>query len=1034
MIVLHLGFCGGRWLLWGETPAGDPESSVKGRGRKGKRPQREPFPFDATVEAMIGAISAAGIEKEGIEAGVLTVEAWLPSKSGRPVTSGLLAAAPPEAAGPVELKPWKVTAIVLTTSEVVSFLTACMGRRTLAPGIVLGRDAAYWTQVLRFVGSLVARERFLPGIAKRGGRYYALWEPVFTGDDLGRLKTLCEAMPPVCRALAQEHVLPETASLTFLNESVGNLVDGVLRTVARDHTLSAGPVSLHDRWLLALQTPEGILEDTEANLSQFAAQVKEWQRKVYYLANAPFRLCFRVEEPVEGNRADQKLNNNSETEWFVRYLLQAADDPSLLVPVDEAWQARGRKAQPFKDRKVSVPELVLTALGQVAGICPYIENSLRTPIPAGYTLDNAGVYEFLTEKAPLLEQNGFTVQVPAWWTKKGPRTQFTARARLSSPKLQASAGLALDRVIAFNWDIALGEETLTAQELESLAKMKSGLVKMRGRWVMIDAGNIRELLEERRKGAKLLETGEAVRMALGALRAPGGLPFGGLEADGWVGELLNRLEGRTPWQELAPPDGFVGQMRAYQLRGYSWLTFLSEWGFGGCLADDMGLGKTIQTLALVQYNRERGEKRPVLLVCPTSLVGNWQKEAARFTPGLSLLVHHGADRMKNIDDFIGEAEKSAVVLSSYSLLHRDYELFQKVAWAGIILDEAQNIKNVNTRQAKAAQSLKAGYRVALTGTPVENNVGDLWSLMQFLNPGLLGTQAGFKRDFFIPIQVNRDEGAAAKLKKMTGPFILRRMKTDRSIISDLPEKMEMKVFCTLTREQASLYAAVVKEVEERLADTEGIERKGLILSTLSKLKQICNHPAQFLKDNAIMANRSGKVQRLTEMCEEILEVGERALIFTQYAEMGEIIRRHLMEIFGRQVFFLHGGVPKKERDRMVDLFQGEQAPPFFILSLKAGGTGLNLTGASHVFHFDRWWNPAVEDQATDRAFRIGQTKHVQVHKFVVAGTLEERIDEMIERKKDLAGRIVGSGEGWLTELSTAELKEIWALRPGAAGD
>jgi len=374
------------------------------------------------------------------------------------------------------------------------------------------------------------------------------------------------------------------------------------------------------------------------------------------------------------------------------------------------------------------------------------------------------------------------------------------------------------------------------------------------------------------------------------------------------------------------------------------------------------------------------------------------------------------------------------LLSSYALLHRDLEALQRVHWSGVILDEAQNIKNPETKQARAARRVAAGYRVVLTGTPVENHVGDLWSLMEFLNPGFLGTQAAFKRAFFVPIQAGHDPEAAARLRRLTGPFVLRRLKTDKTIIADLPEKLEMKVYCTLTREQASLYAAVVDEAAERLEASEGIERKGIVLATLSKLKQVCNHPAQFLKDNSAIPGRSGKLARLLEMIEEVLEVDDRALVFTQFAEMGVLLQRHLQETLGREALFLHGGLSKGHRDRMIERFQADAGPPVFVLSLKAGGTGLNLTRANHVFHFDRWWNPAVEDQATDRAFRIGQNRRVQVHKLLCAGTLEEKIDAMIEGKKEVAERVVGAGEGWLTELSTAELVKLMTLRPEAVGD
>jgi SNF2 family DNA or RNA helicase len=421
----------------------------------------------------------------------------------------------------------------------------------------------------------------------------------------------------------------------------------------------------------------------------------------------------------------------------------------------------------------------------------------------------------------------------------------------------------------------------------------------------------------------------------------------------------------------------------------------------------------------------------MLLVCPTSVTGNWQKEAARFTPQLPVLVHHGTERIKGAA-FAEAAAGQALVVTSYSLLHRDLEMFKQVPWAAVVLDEAQNVKNPETKQAKAARALESSCRIALTGTPVENNVGDLWSIMEFLNPGFLGGQSDFKRRFFLPIQVERDPAAAAQLKRLTGPFILRRLKTDKRIIADLPDKLEMKVFCPLTKEQASLYQAVVQEAGEALEGSEGIQRKGLVLATLMKLKQVCNHPAQFLGDNSALPGRSGKLARLGEMLEEVLAVGERALVFTQFSEMGGLLQRHLQETFGQEALFLHGATPRKQRDRMAERFQGETgAPGIFVLSLKAGGTGLNLTRANHVFHFDRWWNPAVENQATDRAFRIGQTRNVQVHKFVCQGTLEDKIDEMIERKKEIAANVVGAGEGWLTELTNAELKELFALRAEA---
>jgi len=602
--------------------------------------------------------------------------------------------------------------------------------------------------------------------------------------------------------------------------------------------------------------------------------------------------------------------------------------------------------------------------------------------------------------------------------------------------MQGGSGLSLEEIVKFEWEVALGGEKLTLRELESLARLKAPLVRWRGQWVQLNADEIQTALEFwKKRAAPRASVREIVQMALGADAGAGPLTFEGVEAEGWIGDLLRQLEGRVAFEEASPPDGFQGQLRPYQVRGYSWLRFLQRWGLGACLADDMGLGKTPQTLALLQHAWESGERRPTLLICPTSVITNWQKEAARFTPQLPVLVYHGLGRTKGTA-FKKQAAQQALVLSSYALLHRDFEVLKEVAWAGVVLDEAQNIKNPETNQAQAARALPAQFRIALTGTPVENNVGDLWSILEFLNPGFLGRQSDFKRRFFVPIQTGSDPAAAQRLQRLSGPFILRRLKTDKSIIADLPEKNEMKVFCTLTKEQASLYAAVVEDASAALDEAEGIRRKGVVLATLTKLKQACNHPAQLLGDNSAIPGRSGKLARLTEMMEEVLAAGDRALIFTQFREMGDIIRRHLQETFGHEVLFLHGGVTKKARDRLVERFQSEDgaAPRIFLLSLKAGGVGLNLTRANHVFHFDRWWNPAVENQATDRAFRIGQTKNVQVHKFLCAGTIEEKIDEMIERKQAVASQVIGAGEGWLTELSTAELKELFALRREAMSE
>ncbi|HWR26094.1 MAG TPA: DEAD/DEAH box helicase, partial [Methanosarcina sp.] len=1064
MIILHAGRVGKQFFLWGESPA-EKEIQVIRRGRKPKKQSIKPYPYDSgfenlssSLELLLGSTSRKESE---------SINVWIPTIDGNPIPSSPLVAEIPTSKAELTLVPWTIHAYPLEAEEVIILLCTCMGKRVLAPGIISGNDLLWWADALKFAGSLVAGQKYLPGIRSKEGEYRAFWEPVFSGEDAGELAKLTKQMPPVARALAPEvsDRPPEIPAALVARQFIEDSLDRIVRSeigkkeLVKEVRKRKSFDSVHDAWVFGLKSPDGLIYGDEKELLQLATQIREWQRPLAILTTSPFRFCFRLEEPaeetkeqlgtVDGREDNQKGRKGiADIEipdglWYVRYLLQPYEDPSLLIPIKEAWKPK--KGSPLKRYDVkNIRQFLLSSLGQAANISTGIASSLEAPDPSGYFLDTKEAYHFLTESAGNLSQAGFGLLLPGWWTRKGTKTHLKAQAKVKGKKLQAGNGLTLDEIVSFDWQIALGDRVLTVKELQALAKLKAPLVKVRGQWVEVNDVEIRAALEFWKKnphGEASLR--EVIKLAVGASEKAEGLNFEGLDATGWIEELISRLKDKAGFEELPSPDGFSGTLRPYQFRGYSWLAFLRQWGIGACLADDMGLGKTIQTLALIQHDLEQVEEnvderedaKPVLLVCPTSVINNWKKEASRFTPELSVMVHHGTSRKKE-EEFKKEAMSHTIVISSYGLLQRDVKFLKGIPWAGVVLDEAQNIKNPETKQAKAARALKADYRIALTGTPVENNVGDLWSIMEFLNPGFLGSQAGFKRNFFIPIQAERDQEAARRLKEITAPFILRRLKTDTSIISDLPEKMEMKTYCTLTKEQASLYAAVLEDIEEAMEEAEeGIQRKGIILSALSRLKQVCNHPAQFLKDNSGIPGRSGKLAILTEMLDVILENGEKALVFTQFAEMGRMIKEHLQASFGCEVIFLHGGVPRKQRDRMLERFQeGKEYLPIFVLSLKAGGTGLNLTGANHVFHFDRWWNPAVENQATDRAFRIGQTKNVEVHKFICAGTLEEKIDEIIERKMQAAENVVGTGEDWLTELSNEELKDILALREEAVGE
>jgi SNF2 family DNA or RNA helicase len=1043
LIILHGATAEGRLLVWGETSE-PPKGWRKGRRTRPDSSPTRPalLAHDAGEDLLRHALAAATVVTRTGRARPFT--AWLPTKNGTALPSSVLVSddAEPDTRAPP--KPWTVTAIPLPPAHAVGLLRAAAEKPLIAPGIAGGDDLRFFCDVLRFAATLVASGQFVPSIARDAAGFHAPWLPFLQGDTARAVTRLAQAAPRAALALTDASTrgpreVPRAAHRPTETLAIAAFVEAVVDWLVRRAAVpapSTETASAHEHWVAALRSPDDTLLGTDASLETLAAQVRSWQRSVVGTAAAPFRLTVRLEEPSETPPREPGATPPQEEEpWHLRFLLQSNADPSLLIPAEQAWQRGALVARLLPEAGFGVREHLLLSLGRAAAVFPRIEASLHAAAPTGLDLDTRGAHEFLSQGAGALEQAGFGVLLPSWWTRGGPGVRLTVSGVARPPRMKSESGLSLDALTKFDLEVSLGGEKLTREELLALAAAKEPLVRFRGRWVHVTAEEIRAALDVwRRKGGPLTAR-QVIGLALGTPSELGPLVLDGVTTSGWLEDLLKQLKGQEPMESLAPPEGFEGTLRPYQARGMSWLHFLGRWGFGACLADDMGLGKTVQALALVQHLRETGHGGPILLVCPTSVITNWQREATRFTPGLRVLVHHGGRRSRG-GNFKSVAAAHDIVVSSYALLNRDLAHLGEVEWTGVILDEAQNVKNSETLQAKAARSLNAVWRIALTGTPVENHVGDLWSLFEFLNPGLLGREAEFKREFFVPIQARQDGAAEARLKHLTGPFILRRLKTDKDIAPDLPDKMEMNVFCNLTREQATLYAAVVKEATDDIgAATEEIERRGRVLAALARLKQVCNHPAQFLADHSPLPGRSGKLARLTEMLEEVLEVGERALVFTQFAVMGGLLRKHLQETFGREVLFLHGGVPRGQRDRMVQRFQSdEDAPPIFVLSLKAGGTGLNLQRASHVFHFDRWWNPAVEDQATDRAFRIGQTRRVQVHKLVCAGTLEERIDEMIAKKRGLAARVVGQGEGWLTELSLDELRFVMALRPEAVAE
>ncbi|RKN55872.1 DEAD/DEAH box helicase [Micromonospora costi] len=885
----------------------------------------------------------------------------------------------------------------------------------------------------------------------------AVWRPLLTGTDAGWARSLALALPPAARAAD-----PESAPGALVADALDALTDAAARAALAETALARGvrPGGALPAWLSALAGPHPDFTADPAALATLRTELDDWQRDA---AGGAVRASFRLVEPPADlitepvlvtaptsdprdlavsapasrtNDASQgpKVQDRGETArgfegvWRVEFGLQAADEPSLHVDAGQVWRDPGALSA-LAGRAGSPQETLLAELGRASRLWPDLDPALRTAAPEALELDVEGAHRFLREGAPVLHAAGFGVLLPSWWRRPSSRLGARLRARgRTAPGTVAGAtgGVGLDALVDYRWEVALGDQPLTTDELAALAALKSPLVRLRGRWVELDPKRLAAGLRLLRSSGELT-VADLLRLGLTAGDDDAALPVLEVTADGALGDLLaGAVERRlTP---LDPPPAFRGTLRPYQRRGLAWLAFLQSLGLGGVLADDMGLGKTVQLLALLAGDPP--EAGPTLLVCPMSLVGNWQREAARFTPELRVHVHHGAERARG-EAFAEAVHGADLVLTTYSVAARDAVALAGIDWHRVVVDEAQAIKNASTRQAEAVRALPARQRVAVTGTPVENRLADLWSIMQFANPGLLGPAATFKKRYAEPIERHGDAEAAERLRRVTGPFVLRRLKTDSSIISDLPEKLEMEVVCNLTAEQASLYRAVVDDMLAKIESSEGIERRGLVLATMTRLKQVCNHPAQLLRDGSALDGRSGKLARLEEILEEVLAAGEKALLFTQYAEFGGMLRGHLSARFGREVLFLHGGVGKAERDAMVTRFQSADGPAIFVLSLKAGGTGLTLTAANHVVHVDRWWNPAVEDQATDRAFRIGQRRRVQVRKFVCAGTVEEKVAALIADKRSLAARVVGTGEQWVTELSTAQLRELFALEAGA---
>ncbi|WP_329273942.1 DEAD/DEAH box helicase [Streptomyces sp. NBC_01451] len=851
-------------------------------------------------------------------------------------------------------------------------------------------SAAAWQAAARFALRLLADGRLHPALTPAG---YDTWQAgPFTAAQRRTLDALAAAFPPHAHCLPEPGPAPlriaEPAAL--IGQFCDAVADDLVRTPAAPLAMGAVPYA----WRETRAVPA----------------LREWAEETTAALTAEVGVSLRVDLP-EGRRR----------QFRAVLQLHTAADPALVVDAAGLWN------EPAEVERLLGPRAeteTLLALRRGARAWLPLQRLLKDAVPDELRLTDDEAFDLLGDATDALRAAGVDVHWPRELVKA-----LTATAEIgqrTAPGSSAGGLLDADALLDFRWQLSLGGEPLTDAEMDALAESRRPLVRLRDQWVVADP---KLVARAGRRRMEPLTPMEALSAALTGEVEQDGDPIP-CEAVGQFGDLVARI--RDPESRIPAPQpaALKATLRDYQKRGLAWLAEMCELGLGGCLADDMGLGKTITLLALHLHRQtDPATAGPTLVVCPASLLGNWQREAARFAPSTPVRRYHGGDR--HLDDLAGDE----IVLVTYGVLRRDREVLAETAWSLVAADEAQHVKNPYAVTARELRALPARARVALTGTPVENNLSELWALLDWTTPGLLGPLTAFRDRYARPIEAGEDPEAAERLSRLVRPFLLRRRKSDPGIAPELPPKTETDRVVSLTAEQTSLYEAVVRETMARIAESEGIARRGLVLKLLTALKQICNHPAQYLREHRLkehglrrstpLRGRSGKLELLDELLDTITAEGESVLVFTQYKQMASLLEKHLAER-GMPTLFLHGGTPVARREEMVERFQRGEVP-VFLLSLKAAGTGLNLTRATHVVHYDRWWNPAVEDQATDRAYRIGQDRPVQVHKLIAEGTVEDKVAKLLESKRALADAVVGSGEAALTELSDADLAELVSL-------
>jgi superfamily II DNA or RNA helicase len=905
----------------------------------------------------------------------------------------------------------------LVSAELIPLAEALPALLTVDPderaGRPMRRSARVWAAAAAAGVGLVARGRLLPTV---GADDADVWRAgPLDPADFSWLRELAAVFPPAAHALAIPGSRPmrlrsPEALIRDLWDAIADLIarsPAAPRTTSSAAFAAAEPTQVGDLADWLADTTDGLAAGARLGLRIEAVPAPPVVGDEEDLGDGEEYVPGAVEEYKE--QGPEEADGAAPAFRLVLQLRSNAD-PSLIVDAAALWNQPETVLSRFGSQAETD---LLLALRRGAPIWPPLAEALEQASPSVIGLDDDALTSLIGPAAEELAGAGIEVLFPSSLVDGGLKLRAVPTP---APEKLTDAGFGLAALLDFRWQLTLDGALLDADEVAALAEAKRPLIRLRGRWVMLDP----VLLDRLRRPPR---TRMRVSEALGAVLA-GSAEIDGetvtVVAEGPLADLAAKVANlaSAPVQ-VEPPSGLMATLRPYQRRGLAWLAGMCEAGIGGCLADDMGLGKTIQVIALHLHRRE-AKAGPTLVVCPASLLGTWEREVRRFSPEVPVRRYHGGGR--HLEDLAADE----IVLVTYGVVLRDSLRLAEVGWGLVVADEAQHAKNPLSRTARELRAVPAPARIALTGTPVENRLSELWAILDWTTPGLLGHLEAFTRRVAVPVERYRDAEATTRLAALIRPFLLRRRKTDPGIAPELPRKTETDVFVPLTAEQVTLYEAMVRETMEAIERSEGIDRAGLVFKLLTALKQICNHPAQYLKQPGRLEGRSGKLAAFDELTDIILAGGESMLVFTQYTQMGALLQQHL-DARGIGSLFLHGGVPVPRREEMVARFQAGDAP-VFLLSLKAGGTGLTLTRATHVLHYDRWWNPAVEDQATDRAYRIGQDRPVQVHRLIAEGTLEDRIAALLETKRELADAVIGSGEGWIADLSDADLAELVSLR------